>query len=139
MSETILGVDLGTARIGIAICEGAGLPAVPLTTIPHTTWRGDVEAVASLASARGAQRIVVGNPIAMDGTSGPAAQRVAAFIADLRPLFAGQVVSYDERFTTAIAQQRLRDLPMSGSKRRRHVDELAAVEILSAYLAQGRQ
>ena len=137
MSEAVLGVDLGTARIGIAICEGTGLPSVPLTTIHHSTWRGDVEAVASLASARGAQRIVVGNPISMDGKSGPAAQRVAAFIADLRKRFAGDIVSYDERFTTAIAQRRLRDLPMSGSKRRRHVDELAAVEILSAYLAQG--
>ena len=137
MSDAVLGVDVGTARIGIAICEAPGLPAVPLTTVLHTTWRGDVEAVASLASARGARCIVVGNPMRMDGSSGPAAQRIAAFITDLRQHFAGEVVSYEERFTTAIAQRRLRDLPMSGGKRRRHVDELAAVEILSAYLAQG--
>ena len=136
--SAILGVDLGTARIGVAICEGSGLPAVPLVTISHTSWDGDVAAVAALASQRGAARIVVGNPIAMDGKSGPAAQRVEAFIEALRQRFSGEVVTYDERFTTAIAQRRLRDLPLSGSKRRRHVDELAAVEILSAYLSEHR-
>lgn len=112
------------------------MPAVPLSTIAHTTWDGDVAAVAELATERGARRIVVGNPLAMDGTSTAAARRVAAFVAALKQRFDGDVVSYDERFTTAIAQRHLRDLPMSGSKRRRHVDELAAVEILSAYLAK---
>jgi putative Holliday junction resolvase len=104
----------------------------------HVNWEHDVQAVASLAIERGAQRIVVGNPIGMDGKSGPAAQRVAAFIEALRQRFAGNVVRYDERFTTTIAQRRLRELPMSGSKRRRHLDEVAAVEILSAYLAEDR-
>jgi putative Holliday junction resolvase len=139
MSDAVLGVDLGTARIGIAICEGRELPAVPLTTIVHTTWERDVQAVAALATARRARRIVVGNPIGMAGKRGPAAQRVTAFVEALGRRFAGDVVSYDERFTTMIAERRLRDLPMSGSKRRRHVDELAAVEILSAYLAEERR
>ncbi len=137
MSEAILGVDLGSVRIGIAICEGQGLPPVPLTTIAHTSWKADVAAVARLAVERGVRRIVVGNPIRMDGSAGPAAQRAGAFVRELRAHFDGDIVAWDERFTTAVAAKKLRDLPVSGSKRRRHVDELAAVEILTAYLAEG--
>jgi putative pre-16S rRNA nuclease len=136
VSESVLGVDLGAARIGIAICEGSGLPAVPLTTIVHTSWKDDITAIVRLAEQRGVQRIVVGNPIRMDGSAGPAAEKVAAFVRGLQAGFGGSVVVWDERFTTAVAAKRLRDLDLSGSKRRRHVDELAAVEILSAYLAR---
>ena len=135
MSEAVLGVDLGSVRIGVAICEGPGLPAVPLTTIRHTDWAADIEALGRLAAQRGVRCIVIGDPIRMDGRSGPAAEKVAAFIGQLRERFDGEVVAYDERFTTAIAAKKLRDLQLSGSKRRRHVDELAAVEILAAYLA----
>ena len=135
MSGAILGVDLGSVRIGVAIREAPGLPAVPLTTIAHATWASDVAALLRLAAERNADRIVIGNPVRMDGTPGGAAQRVAAFIRELRSQFKGEVVAQDERFTTISAARRLRDLPMSGSKRRRHVDELAAVEILNAYLA----
>ena len=134
MSEALLGVDLGSARIGIAICEGAELPAMPLATIRHLDWARDIEAILGLAAERGARRIVVGNPIGMDGRAGPASAKAAAFAAQLKERFEGEVVLHDERFTTAIASKRLRDLPLSGSKRRRHVDELAAVEILTAYL-----
>jgi putative pre-16S rRNA nuclease len=134
-ADAILGVDVGTARIGIAICEGPGLPAVPLATIQALGWEQSVAAVARLATERGAGRIVVGNPIGMDGRMGPAAQRIAAFVERLRERYSGEVIAHDERFTTAVAAKRLRDLPSSGSKRRRHLDELAAVEILSSYLA----
>jgi len=136
VSEAILGVDLGAARIGIAICEGSGLPAVPLTTIAHTSWKDDIAAIVRLAGQRGVRRIVVGNPIRMDGSAGPAVEKVGAFVRELQAGFDGSVVVWDERFTTAIAAKKLRDLDLSGSKRRRHVDEMAAVEILSAYLAR---
>jgi len=139
MSEAVLGVDAGTARIGVAICEGPGLPAVPLTTIEVSGWAQSVAAVARLARQRGACRIVVGNPIGIDGRTGPAARRIAAFIERLREFYDGEVIAHDERFTTAIAAKRLRELPTSGSKRRRHVDEMAAVEILSTYLAGERR
>ena len=134
MSSATLGVDLGNARIGVAICEGPGLPPVPLTTIHHSTWDGDVAAIVELASQRGAHRIVFGNPIGSDGRAGTAAARVAAFVAQLQKQFDGEVALQDERFTTAVAAKRLRDLPMTGSKRRRHLDEMAAVEILTAYM-----
>lgn len=136
MSGAILGVDLGSARIGIAICEAPGLPAVPLTTIAHTNRPDDVAAIVSLARERKATRIVVGNPIRMNGTAGPAADQALVFMRELQGRFEGEVIAQDERFTTAAAARRLRDIPVSGSKRRRRIDQIAAVEILDAYLAK---
>jgi len=136
MSGSILGVDLGSARIGIAICEAPGLPAVPLTTLAHTNRQEDIAAILSLARERKATRIVVGNPIRMDGTAGPAAQGAGVFMRELQKRFDGEVIAQDERLTTASAARRLREIPLSGSKRRRRVDQIAAVEILDAYLAK---
>jgi putative Holliday junction resolvase len=136
MNGAILGVDLGSARIGIAICEAAGLPAVPLTTIEHTNRQADIAAIVSLARERKATRIIVGNPIRMNGTAGPSAQLAGVFMRELQTRFEGEVIAQDERFTTAAAARRLRDIPVSGSKRRRRIDQIAAVEILDAYLAK---
>ena len=136
MTGAILGVDLGSARIGVAICEAPGLPAVPLTTIAHTNRREDIAAILSVARERRATRIVVGNPIRMDGTAGPAAQAAGVFMRELQSRFDGEVIAQDERLTTVAAARRLRDVPLSGSKRRRRIDQIAAVEILDAYLAK---
>jgi putative Holliday junction resolvase len=136
MSRAILGIDLGSVRIGVAICEGAGLPAVPLTTLVHSNNAADIDAVVRLARERGAERIVVGYPIRMDGSAGPAAKKADVFIRKLQARFDGEVVPQDERLTTAAAAKKLQTLATSGSKRRRHIDELAAVEILSSYLAR---
>jgi putative holliday junction resolvase len=136
MSAAVLGVDYGSVRIGVAICEASGLPAVPLTTIRHESWNADIEAIVGLARERGAAQIVVGSPIRMDGTAGSQADKVGAFIRGLQARFEGEVIAQDERFTTAAAGKKLRELPVSGSTRRRHIDELAAVEILNSYLAR---
>ncbi|MDQ6766484.1 MAG: Holliday junction resolvase RuvX [Candidatus Eremiobacteraeota bacterium] len=134
MNGTILGIDFGTARIGVAIREGPGLPVVPLTTIAHKSWEADIAAIVRLAAERSARRIVVGNPIRMDGSVGAAAEKVAAFIGELRSRFDGEVIAHDERFTTAAAARKLRELPVSPSKRRRRLDEVAAALILDSYL-----
>ncbi len=135
MSNATLGLDVGSVRIGVAICEGPSLPAVPLTTIQRTSKARDFEVVIRLATERGADTIVVGYPLRLDGSVGPAAEKIDAFVKGLRGQFHGQVFIQDERLTTAVAAKKLRDLDLSGSKRRDHVDELAAVEILSSYLA----
>lgn len=130
-----MGVDLGAVRIGVAICESPELPAVPLATIHHTNRAADIQALLRLAAQRGAGRIVIGHPLRMDASPGPAADHAAGFARELGACFSGEVVMHDERFTTALAAKRLRELPLSGSKRRKHADELAAVEILNGYLA----
>lgn len=134
-----MAVDVGAVRIGLAICEAPGLPAVPLATISHTSRDRDVEEIARRAAERGVSVIVVGYPVRLDGAAGPAAKKVDAFIDALRARFAGTVTAHDERLTTAAAARKLRDLDLSGSKKRRFVDQLAAVEILNAYLAVHRQ
>lgn len=139
MNGSTLGLDLGSVRIGVAICEGPDLPAVPLTTIQRSTKARDLDALVRLVAERGAQTIVIGYPLRLDGSVGPAAEKVDSFVAALRKLFQGTIVTQDERLTTLAAAKKLRDLDLSGSKRRAHVDELAAVEILDSYLASSRR
>lgn len=139
MSGAILAIDLGEARIGVAVAERIDLPALPLATIDHTSRDADVEAIAALAAERNADTLVVGYPIRLDGTIGPAAERVDRFVVVLRARFAGDVVLVDERLTTAAATKRLMQTGVKGQKRRRIVDRYAAVEILESYLAERRR
>jgi putative holliday junction resolvase len=130
--SAVLGLDLGSVRIGVAICEGSGVPAVPLTTLQRKNLADDLGAIIELARERTATTIVVGYPLRLDGTRGPAAAKVDRFIDKLSSRFDGTVVRQDERLTTAAAHKKLQQLDLSGSKRRAHVDTLAAVEILDS-------
>ena len=142
MNQPTIAVDVGSVRIGVAICERMDLPAVPVTTLRHQSREKDVAALVALAKERDAATIVVGYPLRLDGSRGPAAEQMDKFIAALRAAFGGEVVPVDERLTTAAADRRLHDAGMSASKRREVVDRLAAVEILESYRAgvrgQGR-
>jgi putative Holliday junction resolvase len=133
----MLGLDLGSVRIGVAICEGSGVPAVPLTTLQRKNLADDLSAIIELARERTATTIVVGYPLRLDGTRGPAAAKVDRFIHELSSRFDGTVVRQDERLTTAAAHKKLQQLDLSGSQRRARVDSLAAVEILDSYLSAG--
>jgi putative Holliday junction resolvase len=135
VSGAALALDVGSVRIGVAICEDPRLPAMPLTTIVRRNLAADLKAVIQLAAERDARTIVVGYPIRLDGSRGPAAQKMDVFIEQLRQGFSGIVARQDERLTTAAAAKKLREIDASGSKRRRHLDEVAAVEILNSYLA----
>lgn len=131
----MLGVDLGSKRIGVAVAESADMPALPLQTIEHRSRRRDVEMVAALARERNAAVIVVGYPLRLDGTRGPAAENVDRFVEMLRGAFDGTVVTVDERMTTGAATRKLQAANMSGRRSRSFVDRMAAVEILNSYLA----
>jgi putative Holliday junction resolvase len=139
VNGSVLGLDVGTVRIGVAICEGEGLPAMPLCTIDSVSREKDVLAIAALASERGARTLVVGYPLKLDGTRGPAAESMDKFVAALQKVFDGAVVTADERLTTAAAHRKLRETGLSGGKRRAFVDRLAAVEILDGWLAGQRR
>lgn len=139
MTGSILGLDVGTVRIGVAICEGDGLPAMPLCTIDSVSRDKDVRAIVALATERGARTLVVGYPLGLDGSRGPAAENMDKFIAALRKAFDGVVDAADERMTTAAANRKLRETGLSGGKRRSFVDRLAAVDILDGWLARQRR
>ena len=112
---------------------------MPLCTIDSVSREKDVVAIAALASERGARTLVVGYPLKLDGTRGPAAESMDKFVAALRKVFDGAVVTADERLTTAAAHRKLRETGLSGGKRRAFVDRLAAVEILDGWLAGQRR
>jgi putative Holliday junction resolvase len=139
VSGAVLGLDVGTVRIGVAICEGDGLPAMPLCTIDASSREKDVRAIIALAGKRKAATLVVGYPLRLDGSRGPAAEKMDRFIAALRKEFVGAVVTADERLTTAAANRKLLETGLSGGKRRAFVDRLAAVEILDGWLAGQRR
>jgi len=139
VSVAILGLDVGTVRIGVAICEGDDVPAVPLCTIASSSRDNDVRAIVALAIERKAKTLVVGYPLRLDGSRGPAAEKMDRFIAALQKAFDGVVVTADERLTTAAANRKLLETGLSGGKRRTFVDRLAAVEILDGWLAGRRR
>jgi putative Holliday junction resolvase len=135
MMSKALGVDLGTDRTGIAT-EVLGL-AQPLRVLAVS---GDaiVPAVATLAREEGATEIVVGYPLRLDGTEGPAAVRAREVADAIREAGEIPVVLWDERLTTAQAEKTLVEAGVRRRKRRSVVDKLAATVMLQSYLDGGR-
>jgi putative Holliday junction resolvase len=131
---TVIGLDVGTRRIGVAVGEGTF--AFPHATIERTNVRDDVAAIVTLARERGARTIVVGDPLTMAGTRGLASEQIDAFVAHLARAFDGAIERVDERLTTAAAQKTLIEADVSRAKRKKVVDQLAAVGILETWQAR---
>jgi putative Holliday junction resolvase len=128
----ILGVDFGRARIGVAISDELGLLAHPVETIPFS--KESIRRLASIAREKNVQRIVVGVPRLMSGGLGSAAEEVMEFVQDLRKTAECEVVTWDERLTTAAAHRALRDAGKKTRMTRGYVDQVAAQMILQGYL-----
>ncbi|MCJ7438102.1 MAG: Holliday junction resolvase RuvX [Acidimicrobiia bacterium] len=131
----MLGVDLGTRRIGLAISDVTGTLATPLTVLQRASKPSlDHQAIVATAHDEEAQQIVVGLPRSLSGSDGPAARSVRDEVAELRAM-AGEhlpVELHDERFTTVTATRQLRE---AGRYRGRDsVDAAAAAVILQSYL-----
>lgn len=137
MSHAVLALDVGTRRIGVAIGEGTF--AFPHATLERTNVRDDVERIVALAQERGAQVIVVGDPLTMSGERGIASENIDLFVAHLARRFEGAVERVDERLTTAAAQKALIGADVSRAKRKKVVDQLAAVGILETWLARRKR
>lgn len=135
MAETVLALDVGDARIGVARAEVGMNLAFGRGAIRRGRQAEDVAAVAHLARDEGAGRIVVGLPTRTDGRDSKQTQRVRAFARALQD--AGLSVEYeDERFTTRIAERQLAGGPLPAGKRREkgRVDEASAILILESWL-----
>ena len=128
----ILAVDLGTKRTGFAVTDPEGRMALALPTLTDV---GPVD-VAQLAEEHGAEEVVVGLPINMDGTVGPSAQRSLDFIEELKFHIDLPVVPWDERNSTVEGDSRLRQAGFNRKERRKRADVAAAVVILESYLAR---
>ena len=130
----VLGLDLGDARIGVAISDADRRLAVPHGTIRTGQPPGELKAVAALVHDLDVSTVVVGHPRSMSGASGSRAQQAEAFADALRIVVGVPVELQDERLSTVEAERALRDSGLTGKRRRRVVDEASAVVILGAWL-----
>jgi putative Holliday junction resolvase len=129
-------LDVGDARIGIAVCDELELTIRGVGIVRRVGGQRDLEAVAAMVAPYEPTRLIVGLPLNMDGTVGPQAERVKAFADRLAAHLALPVELWDERLTTFEAQQTLRAAGVSRSRRRQLVDQEAAAIILESYLAR---
>ena len=122
----------------VAVCDAAGTVATPVETLIRSgDAERDLASVAAQVSDWQAEIVVVGLPISLDGTEGPAARAARAEIDRLVRFLDVPVVSYDERLTTVIAERSLMEQQMKGPKRRGVVDQVAAAVILQSWLDAG--
>ena len=130
----ILAIDYGDAHTGIAISDPTGLLAGFTTVIDAYRPEVVVERIAALAREHGAERLVLGHPINMDGTRGPRSEKAQALKALLEETTGLPVVLWDERRTTIDAHQILQNSGKNAKKRKKVVDAVAASLILEGYL-----
>ena len=131
----ILSVDYGDARTGLAISDSSEFLASPIGTITEYNAEKLAEKIKAEAASRGAQQIVMGLPVNMNGTKGERAQKCEAFGKLLEEKTGLEVVMWDERSTTVSAHRILNEVNVRGKKRKAVVDAVAAVLILESYLA----
>jgi putative holliday junction resolvase len=133
-----LGLDLGSKRIGVAIGDRTGTIASPLQVLQRTgNVKRDHQAIAELVIEEEAEIVVVGLPLNMNGTSGPAARAAIDEAAALATVVGVPVVTFDERRTTVTADQAMIEANMRAQARRRIVDKIAAAVMLQNWLDSG--
>ena len=129
-----LALDYGDRRIGIALSDELGLAARPLMTLARTTWPRDLERLAAIIREHDVRRIVVGLPLDMDGGRGGRARLTETFIERIRGATGLPVLPWDERLTTVQAERILISGDVSRARRRKVIDQVAAVILLQAWL-----
>jgi putative Holliday junction resolvase len=129
-----LGVDLGRARIGLALADDLLRTARPLRTVARRSDAATLAEIGAVAREFEVDRAVVGLPLNMDGTEGEAARHARGFAAKLATALAVPVELFDERLSTFEAETRLRDQGVSAKDRRSRVDAEAAAVILQGWL-----
>ncbi len=130
----LLGLDLGSKTIGIALSNSNLTIASPLQTIARTKFTADSRALLDLVKTYKAGGLVLGLPLNMDGGEGPRAQSTRAFARNLAQLDAPPLVFWDERLSTVAVTRTLLEADVSRAKRQKAVDKMAAAFILQGAL-----
>jgi len=130
----LMGLDLGTKTIGIAVSDVNRTIATARTTLRRTKLSRDIETLRAMTAADGIGGIVVGLPVNMDGSEGPRAQSARDTAARLAEGLALPVAFWDERWSTVAAERAMIDADLSRRKRARVVDQVAAAYILQGAL-----
>jgi len=134
----VLGVDVGTHRIGVAVSDPTGTIAQSLAVIPRTGWRPVLAEIRRLAQEYRVEQVVVGLPLRMDGTEGDASRAAKAFAQRLRGVLDVPIVMQDERLSTAEAERALVAQDVRRAQRRKRRDAVAAALFLQTYLDRQR-
>ncbi len=136
---SILGLDYGQKRIGVAKSDELNFMAHPSGFIPFKNEQDLIASIESLVDEHRIKKIVVGLPITLKGETGPQAEKVLLFVETLKKRVQCPVVTWDERLTTAQAERALLAQDMSRSKRKVKRDALAAEIMLQSYLDFSKQ
>ena len=131
----LVGLDLGSKTIGVAVSDVTRSVASPLELIRRTKFTEDVAALLKLANGRGARGLVIGLPVNMDGTEGPRCQSARAFARNLLRLGTDWPIAFwDERLSSAAVNRMLIAQDMTRARRAEVVDKTAAAWILQGAL-----
>lgn len=132
--ERLLGLDVGTKTIGLALSDVTRQIATPLETIRRTKFMADAARLLALAKEHGAGGLVIGLPINLDGSEGPRAQSSRAFARNLGQFTDLPMSFWDERLSTAAVERALLEADTSRKRRAELIDKLAAAYILQSAL-----
>ena len=130
----ILGLDIGSRTIGVAVSDPLGWTAQGVTTIKRKNFTADVAEVKKYFDEYSAETIVAGLPKNMNGTIGPSGEMVYEFCEKLTESFNPEIKFWDERLTTVAAHKAMLEADLSRAKRKKIVDKIAAIYILQGYL-----
>ena len=130
----IMGLDIGSHTIGVAISDELGITAQGLKTITRKSKEEDFEEISNIISQFEIGKIVVGLPRNMNGSLGKQAEMVLQWIKNLKEKIHLPMVTWDERLSTVEASRVLLEADVSRKKRKKAIDKLAAVIILQAYM-----
>jgi len=130
----LMGVDLGTKTIGLALSDVEKRIATPLETIKRVKFTPDAQRIKALTERYEVGGLVFGLPLNMDGSEGPRSQATRAFVRNLKPILPLPVLFWDERMSTMVVTRTLLDADTSRAKRADAVDKMAAAYILQGAL-----
>ncbi|HUW02344.1 MAG TPA: Holliday junction resolvase RuvX [Acidimicrobiales bacterium] len=130
-----IGLDLGSRRIGVALCDSEGRVATPYQVVERSKdRRSDHRRIRTLYDEVEAELIVVGLPLSLDGSIGPAAAKALVEADELRTGLGVRVETQDERLSTVAAERALLAQHLDAKQRRKVVDKVAAAVILQSWL-----
>ena len=135
----ILGLDIGSKRIGLALSDELGFTAQGLKTLESRGRNNDIASIVKIVDEFNVTEIVVGMPYNMDGSEGPQAEKALGIMEELAQATNVPVFKWDERMTTMAAERMLVEADLSRAKRRKVIDKVAAVIILQGYLDSKRR
>ena len=130
----ILGLDVGSKTIGVALSDPLGWTAQGITTIKRTKKEQDIEEIRKICKEYSVESIVVGLPKNMNGTIGDSGEKVLNFSEEIKESLEIKVEMWDERLTTIAAHKAMLEADLSRGKRKKIVDKIAAIYILQGYL-----